>query len=387
MKRNPHFVLRELSGVPYLLPFGHGIASHDRGMQLNETGVFLWNSLKEEHSADELIRLCARHYEATEEEEKELAEDLKPFLADLVKSGALLPDGDPWDFHAPLQKTMSIAGQIIALEGPAEIFSDRFDPFLLPASSGNAKPDLTISAFAGISPYQNAGNLILRNAMMSVLECSDCFEIWFHANQQLKECILTKDASHAIFYYRLPCGEILTEEVFHGIREAFLYLAGLKGMVALHSTSILYQGKAWLFSGHSGMGKSTHAKLWQESYQVPLLNGDLNLLGTENGEPVIYGIPWCGTSGIFDIATHPLGGITLLSRAPSNFVTELSPDLQILLVDQRLISHSWTEELFDRNLDVIKKIAPKILICKLSCTKDPEAATVMKERIDRFLMA
>lgn len=415
MKRNPFYLLREIKGVPYLLPYGNSIASHDRGVKLNETGLFLWDQLREERSAEELIRLCAKHYDASEEEMEELRADLMPFLEDLVRCGVLLPDGEgPFKYSAAFYKQLRIAGLTVRLEGPEAVFSKRFDPFAETSSSSTAEassdatfaqsepamraltkkafpnltekaiPDLTVSVCAGICPYQVPGNAILRNSMMSVIDCEDYFEIQFHANTQLKEVLLKKDSSKAIFYYRLPYGDTLTEEIFHGIREVFLYLAGLHGMVALHSTSILYKDKAWLFSGHSGMGKSTHAHLWEESFGTPILNGDLNLLAMQDGKPVIHGIPWCGTSEISDTKTHPLGGITLLNRAQTNFVTELSPDQQILLVDQRLISHSWTPQLFDQNLEVIKKIAPEILICKLNCTKDPEAARVMRERIDQF---
>ena len=382
MKRNPNYVLRELAGVPYLLPYGQSIASHDRGVMLNETGVFLWDLLENDRTMEELITLCADHYGLSDDEIAELSCDLRPFLDDLVKSGAIQNELDPFAYLAPFYKAVSIAELKLRLGGPSEVFSPLFDAFAIPEP---AHYDMSITACAGVCPFQKPGHAILRNSMMSVIDCEDYFEIQFHANQQVKECLIKRDGSRATLYYRLPLSETLTEEIFHGIREAFLYLAGLSGMVALHSTSILYRGKAWLFSGHSGMGKSTHARLWKDSFGTPILNGDLNLLAMRGLTPVIYGIPWCGTSKISDVSTHPLGGIALLARAPKNFITELSPDHRILLVDQRLISHSWTPSLFDRNLEVIKKIAPEILICKLNCTKDPEAAAIMRERIDRFL--
>jgi len=382
VKRNPYYLLRDLAGVPYLLPFGQSIASHDRGVLLNETGVFIWEQLEEERTTEELIALCAAHYGASEEELEELSSDLRSFLDSLVRSGALLPDQDYFCIHAPFYKNLRIAGITLRLAGLPDVFSERFDAFV---TNDDAAPDVTISVCAGVCPYQNPGEAILRNGMMSVFDCGEYFEIQLHANIQLKECILKKDGTHAILYHRLPYNGGLKEEFFHGIREVFLYVAAMHGMVALHSTSILYRDKAWLFSGHSGMGKSTHARLWAENFGTPLINGDLNLLAMEDGKPVIHGIPWCGTSEISNSKTYPLGGITLLGRATTNFTSELSLDQQILLVDQRLISHSWTPALFDQNLEVIKKIAPEILICKLCCTKDPEAAIVMRKRIDAYL--
>ena len=64
----------------------------------------------------------------------------------------------------------------------------------------------------------------------------------------------------------------------------FLFAAQKHGKFAIHSASILYKEKAWLFSGHSGMGKSTHTQMWHDLLQTPYLNGDLNLLAMENSK-------------------------------------------------------------------------------------------------------
>ena len=80
MKRNPYFTLKELSRQPYLLPFGQSIASHDRGLRLNETGVFLWEQLETPKTSEELIVLCAEHYGAEEEDMPQLTQDLTAFL-------------------------------------------------------------------------------------------------------------------------------------------------------------------------------------------------------------------------------------------------------------------------------------------------------------------
>ena len=404
MKRNPFFLLREINGQAFLLPFGQGIASHLRGVKINESGVFLWNALEKDLTKNELLSLFAEHYEASEEDLSELSADLDICLDMLIKNGSILPDSDPWAVSASLYKELEIAGLRIRLEGPADVFDERLLPFAVqscPAelqsrdiSSSKNTPDLgqakssvsgsmTVTAFAGICPYENPGHMLLRNSMLSILDCGPYYELQFHVNQQVKTLILKKDGSKAIFYYALPHEDRLREELFHGIREAFLYLATLHGMAAIHSASILYRGKAFLFSGHSGMGKSTHAALWHGTKGVPILNGDLNLIGLQDGKPVIFGIPWCGTSEISDQGTHPLGGIILLRRDVKNHTQELAPCDQVLLVDQRLISHSWTEDLFNANLSLIQKIAPEILICSLYCTKDLEAVAVMQERIDR----
>ncbi|MCD8068013.1 MAG: PqqD family protein, partial [Lachnospiraceae bacterium] len=189
---------------------------------------------------------------------------------------------------------------------------------------------------------------LLKDPQLCVTEDESTYYFSFPSAQQLPYGEIGKDGSRAAFYYR-PAGlgadfpsETLREEFFHSLRLAFLYHAQKKGLFAIHSASILYQGKAWLFSGHSGMGKSTHARLWTQLYETPQLNGDLNLLAVTPDGPMVYGMPWCGTSGIYTDQAYPLGGGILLKQDRQDFCEELSPDKKTLLLSQRLISPVWT---------------------------------------------
>ena len=97
------------------------------------------------------------------------------------------------------------------------------------------------------------------------------------------------------------------------------------------------------------MGKSTHTQMWHDLLQTPYLNGDLNLLGMESGKIIVYGIPWCGTSGIYTTTDHELGGIVLLGRDPEkDFLQELSPSEKVIRIMQRMISPSLRKKLPDR---------------------------------------
>ena len=55
MKQADGYLLETIAGVPYLLPYGQNIADLKRGVQLNDTGVFLWQTLAQEISSDELL--------------------------------------------------------------------------------------------------------------------------------------------------------------------------------------------------------------------------------------------------------------------------------------------------------------------------------------------
>lgn len=245
-----------------------------------------------------------------------------------------------------------------------------------------------IRSGAGLSPmgmsYSPApAKVLINHPELTVFEEDETYAIYFHDTPSIYLMRCSKDGAMVQVY----CDEKKDEEallhLFHAIRMPFLLYAAKKGYIMLHSASILYNGKAWLFSGQSGTGKSTHTNLWNKLWDTPLINGDLNLIRAtaDNGQFFIYGTPWCGTSEICDNEVHELGGIVFLKQAPSNYCKELSPDERRLNIFQRLITPMWTEEMLDNVLAMIDNIADVIFIRRLFCTPEDEAAQVMRDEI------
>ena len=199
---------------------------------------------------------------------------------------------------------------------------------------------------------------------------------------QIFEAHMTADGRFIQVYVKGWDKEKTQEDLFHAIRHFFLLFAQQQGFFSLHSASILYRDQAW--SGHSGMGKSTHTNLWKEQFCTEIINGDLNLIGqNENGQPTVYGMPWCGTSGIASTKSYPLGGIVLLGRSNNDHFESLSQDQKIVRVMQRMISPVWTENMLEANLKCAAQLVQQVPIYYLLCTKEPSAAQVMKAQIDQ----
>lgn len=382
MQQNKSFLLRAIAGIPYIMPYGQMIADHRRGLKTNATGVWLWKLLEEEHSLEDIISISADYYEITDDELPAFREEITQFVNQLIAYG-ILTDSAYESVPATASHTnklLSIAGLNIKYTGPEEIFPAELNDFVtIPAVT---KLHQTIFFHAGGPAAHTNGNVILRDPELVIMEQADTYILLFPNAPDIIEIHLRKDASEAHCYYLRSYSDTFKTDLFHAIRLLFLYLAQKHGMAAIHSASILYNGKLWLFSGHSGMGKSTHTDLWKELYHTPVINGDLNLITIKDGAAVVHGIPWCGTSGIYDTKTYPLGGIILLNQAPADSVEELNPDEKQLLVLQRLISPNWTKELWELNLNLIEEIAKKIMICKLHCTKEYSAVETIKHKID-----
>ena len=111
----------------------------------------------------------------------------------------------------------------------------------------------------------------------------------------------------------------------------------------------------------------------------------LYLLGLKEDHIIVYGIPWCGTSGIFTAEAYELGGIVLLGRdLQTDYLEELNPSEKVLRVMQRMISPAWTERQLSENLFFAGEIADRVPVLHLLCTKNASAACVMKNAIDQL---
>lgn len=379
MKRNPYYALYSIEGTYYLLPFGQGIAEHARGIEINETGAFLWNTLEAVSDKNALLEELIQHYQADENETTLLADDMKQFLFLLTSLGIIIEDWKTPARNNPFVMHLMIGPLYLMLTGENDIFPESFHAY---RTESSATPDMTIELRTDTVISDENGTLLIQNNELCVWEQTDRYHLLFPDAAEITDAYLSKDGTYACICHKKIYTKQLTEELLHAIRLLYLYTAGLHNCHALHSASILYKEQAWLFSGHSGMGKSTHTELWNKLFHTPLLNGDLNLLAFKNGIPVIYGIPWCGTSKISDSGCYPLGGIILLARGEKDVCEKLSPDKKTLLISQRLISPAWDAPMLQKNIDAAQKLSKKIPVCRLKCTKNDSAAYTVKKWID-----
>ena len=399
LRRQEGYALRKIKEKNYLMPYGQKIADQRKGMVLNETGSFLWNFLEQPKEREEILEAVIQYYKIKEKERGEIEKQIGAFIDQLLTLGVLNDDLKP--LQEPLWGAMEIGMLGIGLYGREEFFSEKFKPFLKnnsfenivgeSASIHKQVSEQRVEVLYGIPPFYSNGKILLKNKELEVFDLAGIYELHFPTMENIQKVYVTKDAGYARVYCNLEAEradetekEIYCENLFHVIRHIFLLYAQKNGYYALHSASILYRGQAWLFSGHSGMGKSTHTALWHEYAGTPYLNGDLNLIGkSEEGEGYcIYGIPWCGTSGLCTTETIDLGGIVLLGRDTEDHVEELSPFEQVLRVTQRMISPAWTEQMATGNLEFVEQMAEKAWITQLFCTKNPSAVEVIQKWID-----
>lgn len=422
MKTRAGYVIRQLADTFYIIPTGQRIADRRRCLKINQTGCVIWDLLQKDLSWEELLSAYTEYVKSIEMTENtktvkpvsigeeastvtvaSISSDLSTYVLTLFQFGMIQASAKEMQAFpfAPFQAKgnayycrYNIAGIQVHYKGRKEWLHAFFEPFL---EDGKENPSAHIHMGEQIQISQNwrvrpqsevpeiAGELLLFGSQLDVYRCSGDYMLRFPSNHHLALCMLSFDGKEAVFYYDGSTQQEAVDELFYGFRAAFFYLAALHGKYALHSASNYYQEKAWLYSASSGTGKTTHVKLWEKLYAVPVLNGDLNLLGMENDEVFVYGIPWCGTSGVYTTKKYPLGGIILLKRGTENRVCKLPQDERQLYTAQRMISPAWTEKQVDDSLLFAEKLSDRIPIRRLYCTQEPSAAAVMKEYIDKYL--
>ncbi len=380
MKINPQYTKSYINGIPYLIPYGQAVADFSKALMLNETADLLLSRIACGAKEDELLNFLSETYDASDNDIPELRQGLADFL-NMLKTYNVIISDDTKIYSDTDTHFIRIGTLNISLCGADKLYDRYFHAFSCDAIPKKCSQKIQIHTYP---PHTHKnGNVLIRNNEIILLETETSYIIIF-IRSNIYEIHSAKDGSLATIYCKENHSDKALFELFHAIRFVFVIAAMANDMYVIHSASILYKGKAWLFSGISGTGKSTHTNFWKECYNTPILNGDLNMIGFDNGSAVVYGLPWCGTSEIYTRETYPLGGITFLKQSSENEVIIPSKDKKILYFMQRLISPSWKISHIEDSLKFAEKVADAVPFMRLLCTKSPEAAKVMKKHIDNL---
>ena len=166
-------------------------------------------------------------------------------------------------------------------------------------------------------------------------------------------------------------------------------LLDFDGML-LHSSAIVMDGYAYLFSAPCGTGKSTHTNLWKSAFgdEVVMLNDDKPALRKEDDRWYAYGTPWSGKTDQNVNMRVPLGGICVLMRGETNEIEPYCGASAIFsLLDQTVRPKALNVR--GRLLELLDDLMSTVPVWKLRCTPTKEAALVSqaamsKEAIKRF---
>lgn len=152
---------------------------------------------------------------------------------------------------------------------------------------------------------------------------------------------------------------------------------------AVHSSVIVKDGRAVMFLGESGTGKSTHTRLWRESVEgATLLNDDSPFVGVEDGQAVVYGSPWSGKTPCYKAECYPLLAVVRLSQAPHNRIRSLRGVQAIgALLPSLPPAFAFDAELEEHTLATLSAVLRSVKAYHLECLPNGEAARLSCETV------
>ena len=158
----------------------------------------------------------------------------------------------------------------------------------------------------------------------------------------------------------------------------FLLSTARLNTVLAHSSCVTYKGKAWMFLGKSGTGKSTHSRMWLSALDgVVLMNDDHPVIRIgDDGRAVAYGSPWSGKTRCYKNMEAPIGGIIRIARAPYNKARRLSPIESYASLMTSFSGMTWEKDLADGRDKTIQGIISKVPCWVMECLPDEDAARV-----------
>lgn len=153
-----------------------------------------------------------------------------------------------------------------------------------------------------------------------------------------------------------------------------LFIDGL----VLHASGIDDNGHGIVFVGHSGVGKSTQARLWSSVPGVIVMNGDCIAVRSSTSGAVCYGTPWGGSDNIARNHQAPLSTLILLEQAPENEIRPIPPAAAASLLAARAFLPYWDQSLMQRAMVNLEALLARVPVYRLRCRPEPAVIPLVR---------
>ena len=150
-----------------------------------------------------------------------------------------------------------------------------------------------------------------------------------------------------------------------------------QSVLSFHGALVEYAGQAFAVCAPSGVGKTTHARLWRDCRNALILNGDRSVFRKEADRWIAWGTPWSGTSGEQINRSAPLRALVLLERGSENHARRLTPQTAFRAMFPHLLYPAWDGELTGKALDLLDELLREIPVYHLTCRPDAEAVQTL----------
>lgn len=207
-------------------------------------------------------------------------------------------------------------------------------------------------------------------------------EIAFFATATNEKCYavltLASDASLRLTFAS-RCAETLEHDMLSCIAMEHLLLR--HGHATFHAAWFERAGEAVMFTGDSGVGKSTHTNIWARERDVRVVNGDKALLLRRGDRFYAAGIPYAGSSGICRNRTLPIGRIVFLSHGKQNVLRRMPPREAVRALVSQMPVQKWCAEDISAAALTALELAQRVPIYAYACLPDASAVDYLENAL------
>ena len=298
----------------------------------------------------------------------------------------------------------SIADLIVSIDAGHVTLQKELKDFEI--SKPDRQCDIDISFdFSGedlkfVFKFQQKETWIMTAPLLNIFEKPDSFVVLYKYPKLVYGYEVFKSTNKAVIYFNTAeidgadTYDIKLEEheaedttgpelLLYSVRDAFFFHAQKFGRIPIHSSSIIYKGKVYIFSASSGVGKTTHVSQWSNAeIEHSLFNGDVCMAYQKDGYVFAGALPWSGTSNCYTAKDYPLGGVIFIQRGEINAINPLGLADGAINLCARCLAPNWNRSLVSYNMDIIEEMIPKIITGKLQCNISSEAAIVVRDFLE-----
>lgn len=153
------------------------------------------------------------------------------------------------------------------------------------------------------------------------------------------------------------------------------------GAVVLHASLIRVRGEGIVFTGSSGVGKSTQAALWEKEEQAEILNGDRTVVQKLGKYWYGFGSPYAGSSQIYRNEGVRIRAVVALAHAETETCSRVSAGEAFRIWYAGVTWNMWNPEYREQVLSLIQTAAQEIPVFRLACRPDVRAVWALKEAL------
>ena len=144
-----------------------------------------------------------------------------------------------------------------------------------------------------------------------------------------------------------------------------------------HGSAISVDGQCYIFTAKSGMGKSTHTRLWRQllTDRAIMVNDDKPLIRVCDDSVTVFGTPYNGKHRLGNNISVPLKSICILNRSDENYIRQISEAEAYSVILQQCYRPSDKNTLL-KTLSLIDNMIEHIDLWLLGCNMDISAAQI-----------